>query len=561
MSTNRRQFLKMMGIAITTPFVLHPLSSSMAATSAASTDDIFNLSVASGDPSASGVVLWTRINPEHYNSQDKLYFEVATDRDFSHIAYSGSVQASDFDSDRDYTVNLDLDGHLSAHSTYYYRFIYQGVYSNIGRAKTLPDEQSQIEQLKLAVITCQDFTTGYYNAFHYLADESLDFVIHLGDFIYEYAEYEGMESTVVRPVAMPSGHKVAMNLEDYRHIYRTYREDKNLQKAMENHTFIITWDDHETADNCYWDYDKDTMGAPHHPYHTYPEFSPNKEQLFRQLRKDAQQAWFEFVPARVSFNESADHPFDRLKLYRSFKFGNLGELFMTDSRTYRTQEPCSEGSSWDKYWCKDYTKSSQTMLGNGQKSWLVNGLTSSDAKWKIWGNQTLLAQLAVTALGRPLAYANYDAWDGYQHERTEIMEAVRDNQVDNLVVITGDMHTALTSYVKVDYKELSNWDYDNLVGVELMTPAISSPHLTDTIKHSTKANSGMESLINGGVQLNNPHIKDFNSGLYGYSILTLTQDVINWEVYQVDKYHAQPSGKSLYKRFEFNPDGFWLTEK
>ncbi|WP_445357223.1 alkaline phosphatase D family protein [Microbulbifer sp. ANSA002] len=569
MTVSRRTFVQAMGLALLTPFTVRSLAASNSETyarfnlsgspSGYDIDQdglIFDLSVASGDPSQTGVVLWTHINPAAFVPGQILYVDVALDDSFTQPVLSAEINAEDISADRDYTVNIDLEGYLSPNQRYYYRFKYGALCSRTGRCHTLPT--GGLESIKMAVVTCQDYTTGYYNAYSHLADEDVHCVLHLGDFIYEYAQYEGFEDAIVHPMSLPSGGNVAMDLEDYRHIYREYRKDKNLQRAMEMHSFIITWDDHETADNAYWDYDRDTLGVPSHPYQTGAN---NPEQL-RQLRRDAQQAWIEYVPARVKVDEAASHAFDYLQIYRSFQFGDLVDLYMTDSRTYRTKEPCKDGSAWENYWCTDYEEKSQTMLGKTQRDWLINGLVNSNARWKVWGNQTLLAQLAGTALGRPLVFANYDAWDGYQWEREKILSSVKDNSVDNFVVLTGDLHTSIASYLKVNFNKISNWDYDNLVGIELMTPSISSPNLNDTLERGVDVGSVFTSLLNGGVQVNNPHIKDFVSNIYGYAVIEFNHSELNWTVYDIDKKSDNPStNKKTYKTFNYEPEGMWLTEK
>ncbi|WP_281557403.1 alkaline phosphatase D family protein [Thalassomonas sp. RHCl1] len=572
MSISRRTFVQALGLTLLTPFAVRTLASNtspvyadflLGATPQGLTVDeqgqVFDLSVASGDPSETGVILWTHINPASYVQGQSLFVQVASDDAFNQVVFSAEVLAENISAERDYTINMDIEGHLSAGNRYYYRFVYGDVISRTGRCFTLAN--GELDNIKMAVVTCQDYTTGFYNAYNHIANEDIQFVIHLGDFIYEYAKYEGFESQIVHPMNLPSGENVAMDLADYRYIYKEYRKDPNLQRAMENHTFIITWDDHETADNAYWDYDRDTLGVPHHPYTTDDRFGNNPENL-RQLRRDAQKAWIEYVPARVQVNESASHAFEYLSLYRSFKFGDLLDLYMTDSRTYRTKEPCKDGSAWQNFWCTDYEKSSQTMLGHEQRDWLINGLTTSNAKWKVWGNQTLLAQLAGTVAGIELVYANYDAWDGYQWEREKIMTAVKDNNVSNFVVLTGDLHTSITSYLKVDYGNINNWDYSNLVGVELMTPAISSPNLQDTVNQNIDVGSVFKAMLNGGVQVNNPHIKDFNSAIHGYALLEFNKNELFWTVYNIDKKTDNPdTTKKVYKKFHYEPVDMWLTEQ
>ncbi|WP_096086815.1 alkaline phosphatase D family protein [Agaribacterium haliotis] len=555
---NRRRLLKHSGIALLTPFVLNVKSVNAAIFSSSEQNgsenwqDVFSWSVASGDPSSSGAIIWTRINELEYREQASLSFDVASDKHFNNIEYSGLVSAEALGSQRDYTVNIDLDGLLSSSKTYYYRFHYRGETSRTGRFKTLAKEGVRLEELNIAVLTCQDYSTGYFNAFDRLAEEELDFVVHLGDFIYEYAEYPNYAQHV-RKIKLPSGQKKADNLEDYRHIYRLYREDPSLQRAMEQHAFVIVWDDHETANDCYWDYDNDTLGLPEDD----SRHSQSADKL-RQLRRDAQRAWIEYIPARVQVDESAEHPFDYLKMYRRLAAGDLLDLFMTDSRSYRTQQACAEGGNalgckGNKYWSDQ-----QSMLGLEQKEWMLDGMISSNANWKVWGNQTMLGQIALTFLGAQLSYANFDAWDGYQYEREDILRRLKDAGIDNrLVVLTGDMHTYLTSYIKLDYGNINNWDYSNLSGVEIMTPSLTSPNIDDLLRNAIKVPLSSQQLANGGVQTNNPHIKDFSSGLHGYTRMQFKRDEIFWWVYDVKTTYAS-SAKKLSRAFKYEADGTWI---
>lgn len=584
MTIDRRKFIQMLGGSLLTPFVLTSHAQSKTKFdgviggnnfsldakigsglqtennfSNQNTQAYFDLSVASGDPSETGVILWTHINEAYYDGLSPIFFQVSRLEDFSLVDLEGEVAAQEFSAARDFTVKLDLDGHLQSGSTYYYRFIYRNTVSRTGRCKTLPTDDQALDSLRIALLTCQDYTTGFFNAFHHLAQEELDFVVHLGDFIYEYAMYSGFENALVRTLDLPSGEKVAFSLEDYRYIYRKFREDKNLQRAMERHTFIITWDDHETANDAYWDYARDTLGVPDHPFTVDPVFGSDPD-LLSQLKLDAQRAWLEFVPARVQVNEEAAHPHDFLKIYRSFKIGNLVELFMTDSRSYRSRQPCMDGNGpWENWTCRDYESDTQTMLGQEQKQWLIDGLTQSRARWKVWGNQTLLAQLALTTLGRQIAYVNYDAWDGYQFERREIMQAVKDGDVDNFVVLTGDLHTAIASYLKIDYGNINNWDYSNLVGIEVMTPSVTSPNLQDNIANAVNIDEDLRALFNGGARLNNPHIKDFNSSIYGYTVMEFERNELRWDIYDIDKKQNNPATeKVLYRAFRYNPQWMWI---
>lgn len=159
---------------------------------------VFNWSVASGDPTKSGIILWTRVNSEAYNGTTPLKYQVARDQNFQSIVLEDQVNASEFGVERDYTVHIDLDGKLEANTSYFYRFIYKDISSPIGRCKTLPAADAELSKLRLAVLTCNDYSTGYFNAFYELAKEDVDFVIHLGDFAYEYPQYPPGYGEIIR---------------------------------------------------------------------------------------------------------------------------------------------------------------------------------------------------------------------------------------------------------------------------------------------------------------------------------------------------------------------------
>ncbi|MEM8534501.1 MAG: alkaline phosphatase D family protein, partial [Chloroflexota bacterium] len=393
---NRRTFLRVAGLSLLTPYVLTHSQATVAAQTASNAllgerwfavnpaqepERVFSLSVASGDPSPSGVVLWTRVNPEVWAADRPLAFEVAEDDQFQQIVASGLINGADFGPERDHTVLIDLDGNLGANQRYHYRFIYNETASRTGRCRTLPAANEDIERVRFAVLTCQDYTNGYYGAFAHLAQEEIDFVIHLGDFIYESAADPRFQRLPFpdRAVVLPSGEQVAFDLNDYRSLYQTYRSDPFFQAALEQHTWIIIWDDHETANDCYWDEERDTLGAPDHPFTTDPQFGNDPARL-NQLKFDAQRAWAEYVPARVRINENATRPQDYLQIYRQFAFGSLVDLFMTDERTYRSAPPCGTGDVGERYaspGCEAQFDPERTMLGQAQRDWLVAGMKDS----------------------------------------------------------------------------------------------------------------------------------------------------------------------------------------
>jgi alkaline phosphatase D len=548
---HRRRFFGILGLGLATPYVASfgRMRRVLAQASPRNASSVFSLSVASGDPSPTGVVLWTRIDPSAYLAGEDLYFEVAEDAGFTTQVFEGVVPAMEIGPQRDYTVRIDLDGELPPNRRLYYRFVYRDVASRTGRCRTTPLPGASINSLKLAIVSCQDYTNGYYSVFNHIADDdSIHFVLHLGDFIYETVGDRRFQPQPFedRRIELPNGFGEARDIEDYRHLYRTFRSDPQLQSALEAHTWIITSDDHETGNNCYWDYERDTLGAPDHPYQKDPEFG-NDPALLRMLKLDAQRAWTEYVPARVTVNPGATHPHQFLSMHRSFTFGNLVDLFVLDTRSYRTRQPDGDGSIFEHFVAADspgLASSTQTMLGQGQREWLFNGLHGANARWQVLGNQTFLSRLTVSAAGQSL-FANGDAWDGYTAERAQLLQQVRDANIDNFVVLTGDMHSYIASHVEYDFGDALV--PSNVAGVEFMTPSVTSGNLADVLA-SLDAQSAarfdskaltykeiLQALLSSAVYVTNPHLHFFNSFSYGYSTIKFMHGRCDWAAYSVSK--------------------------
>ncbi|HEY6877843.1 MAG TPA: alkaline phosphatase D family protein [Polyangiales bacterium] len=538
MKLNRRSMLSRIGklaaYGLAAPFTIRYARGAHAQSSTGSLriDDgsVFDLSIASGDPTSTGVILWTHVRPERVVTRQPLRFQVALDPRFDSLVLEGEVPASSAPSAlADYTVKVDLDGHLRPGTRYYYRFVYGDVASRTGRCRTLPEAGAR--SLKLALITCQDYTNGYYAAFDDLArDDSVDFVVHLGDFIYESAADPRFQSLPFqdRQIVLPSGQGVAVDLADYRSLYRTYRSDRFLMRALEQHTWIISPDDHETANDCYWDYARDTLGAPDHPF-------VEDAVALRGLKLASQRAWAEYIPARVQIDETASHPHDFLSTYRDFKFGDLARISMLDSRSYRTGHPCGEGDLLERYLplgCDDFKNPGQFILGDTQEAWLLDRLSQRDTLWNVVGNQTLFTRLSLAGK-LPI---DMDAWDGYDAARQRLSRAIRERDVRNLVVVTGDLHSYLAAQIKLDYDKLNPLDASNQLGVEFMTPSVTSAALFDQLLKDLHGDASLTSgLTTAAVFANNPHIRFFDSARHGYSTLTFAREYCEWVAYAIDK--------------------------
>ena len=478
---------------------------------AQSNEVVFPHGVASGDPSDSGVVLWTQVAPEAYRAGETLIVELSETSSFANPLYSAPVNIP-FGPDTDYTVQIDFSGLLAPSTRYYYRFRYRDAYSPIGRTKTLP-APGQMRPLRIGLVTCQEFTSGYYGAFAHLAQEDLDAVLHLGDFIYEYSADPEYRRTRFpgRSFRLPSGSSLALGLEDYRTLYKAYRSDPFLQAALATHPWIFMWDDHEFANDSYFDAATGAPGAPDHPFKNQPE-------RLRKLRLEANQAWREYVPSRVDFNPQALDPRLQLSNYRSFKFGEMLELFITDTRSFRSPHACGEDRR-SLINCEAQLDPKRSMLGQEQKRWLLEGLRASTARWCGLGSAVMFSPLLAAGLT-----INQDGWDGYLAEREELLQTLAQDKVDNLVVLSGDLHAALAGQVSPRFDGVAP------IGMEFMTPAISSPNA-----HESITRMGLPWPGNAIIEALNSHLSFFEGDINGYAVLELTQEEVAYRLYAVDK--------------------------
>ena len=432
--TNRREFLRLLGLGFLASYTTVSLDAAGAAVVSGRQTDPFGVravddvgttfpqSVASGDPTSSGMILWTRLLPTAVTGVDPLALEVALDAAFTQLQLRVNIPAGQVTATLDYTVRVDLDRHLHPNTIYYYRFIYQNVSSRTGRARTLPlANDATVSSLKFAVLNCQDYTNGYYGAFAAMAqDTTIDYVLHVGDFIYETTggtEFQSEpypERNIILPIDPSS--QAALGLADYRFLYQTYRSDPALRDTLENFTWMVMWDDHEMANDQYHDYTdteypNGSQGAPDHPYTTSPQDydggAYTSAQLLHQLKLDSQQAWFEYTAVRAHFNQSSADIFGRLQIYRNFRFGTLVEFFLTDERNYRSSHPDGESvpnvpSGFGARYLAPTSPPlvgqndpGRTMLGDTQRAAFVQSVSTSGAQWKAWANEVLLSQLQV----------------------------------------------------------------------------------------------------------------------------------------------------------------------
>lgn len=304
----------------------------------------FPQSVASGDPKPESVILWTRVADDAHADEDlSLELEVATDEAFAELVGIDEAAASlTAEATFGGCVKVRLTG-LAPQTIYYYRFIYtaddgKAYVSHVGRTKTAPAADADVP-VKFAYVSCQDFVGRYFNSHAALAQEDLDFFVHLGDYIYETTGDPGFqggaparkmiftdEASAIQLGSGDTTYYAAKSISNYRDLYRTIRGDAALQKVHELFPMVATWDDHEYSDDC------------HGAVATY--YDGTKDETDVERRKAANQVWFEYMPVdyldapEFRYDPAADYP-DDIRIYRDLVFGKNVHLVMTDLRTYR----------------------------------------------------------------------------------------------------------------------------------------------------------------------------------------------------------------------------------
>ncbi len=436
----------------------------------------FALGVASGEPLADSVVLWTRLAPDPADPNggmpDQLFdvaYDISTDADFATIVSSG-LDVADFD----YAHSVHVEpGNLEPATTYFYRFRIGEYTSPTGRTRTLPAEGT--DAFRFALTTCQDPQFGEYAAWADIAaDDELDAVIFTGDYIYELPpldfspEGDGRRAWTSPP---PS------DLAGFRLRYAQVKQDPSLQAAHSTHPFFTMWDDHEITDN-YW---ADGPG----------QFDSAGGD-FESRRVAAYQAWWEHQPARAPAPTRSGH-----RLHRSVRVGDLAEFYLIDTRQFADEPPCRDTSVFDLgEGCAERDDPDRTLLGEEQVAWLTDGLRSSTARWTSLVSPSMFAGLDAREPGTDVAKYYLEAWDGYPAERERVAEAL--SAAANPIVLSGDYHASFVLDVGPGFGH-------DVICPEVMATAISSsPFATDF----TAAN---------------PHVKYF-VGDNGYTKCTVTAD-------------------------------------
>ena len=309
----------------------------------------------------------------------------------------------------------------------------------MGRTRTAPDPSADLRRLRFAFASCQHYEHGYYTAYRHMADEDLDLVVHLGDYIYEHAA-AGYPAPGGNVRHHEGGETVT--LDDYRRRLAQYRRDLDLQAAHAAFPFVVTWDDHEVDNN-------------------YAGLVPEDGRPgFARRRAAAYQAYWEHMPIR-----SSPTPQQGLRLYRRLDFGRLARFHVLDTRQYRSDQPCGDRFRSD---CPGRRRPAATMLGSAQERWLLEGLRPAPARWNVIAQQVFLAQFDLVP--GPGHGFSVDGWDGYVAARQRLLAGLARLPDANPVVVTGDWHANCVADLKADFDD----PVSPVVGTEFVGTSISS---------------------------------------------------------------------------------------
>ncbi|EOV6286634.1 alkaline phosphatase [Vibrio parahaemolyticus] len=459
----------------------------------------FEHGVASGDPTQTQVIIWTRVTTAA--SYVDVSWQVASDMEFSNVVQSGVFTT---DTGRDFTVKVDVQN-LNANSQYYYRFMVGEMMSEVGQTQTLPEDG--VEKASMAVVSCANYPAGYFHVYREILNQHeqspFDVVLHLGDYIYEYGAGGYASEDAAALGREPSKGTECITLDDYRKRYAQYRQDADLQALHAKLPMIAVWDDHELANDTW------KNGAENHQ---------DDEGSFIDRRAAAAAAWTEWLPVR-------ENTFSNMLIYRQFSFGNLVNLMMLDTRLVGRDKPLDYFSLNAPTMeaigglVAQSRSADRELLGTEQLAWLMNEFNTHNAKWNVLGQQVLMSRMelpssvmtamfqlftsteekkteallavntAITGyLADPSADPislpyNLDAWDGYYVEREKVYQLAKASS-GNFVCLAGDTHNAWAS----ELKDVSN----NPIGVEFATSSVSSPGLEEYLALDPVAIAQME---------------------------------------------------------------------
>ena len=474
-------------------------------------EDPFAAGVASGSPTASGVVLWTRLLGKRLPADPlTVHWEVADDERFARVVQRGDAPALP---QLAHSVHVEVQG-LAPDRRYFYRFHAGGWTSPAGRTRTFPAPDAPAAHLRLAYASCQRWEHGWFAAWRHLRADEPDAVVFLGDYIYEYPDAKN----AVRPVA---GGWVT-TLDDYRARYAQYKSDPDLQAMHLACPWLFTWDDHEVQN----DYAGEQQGKGG------PAVAD-----FVARRAAAYQAWYEHMPVPASVLTRALQGLADgrgLRIHGERRFGQLAQLLLLDVRQYRSPQACTRGGAFgsstiNPLQCAALADPARTMLGAEQEQWLAARLAAGGAGWSVLAQGTLFGPRDLVPGPGTLLWN--DGWDGYPAARRRLVETLQRTAAPNPVLLGGDVHENWVGHVKADYAQPASAN----VGVEFCGTSITSRSFEP------------EHLANR--MADNPHFVHAEAQHRGYGLADFTPARLEVALRMVDDVARRDAGVSTDARF------------
>jgi alkaline phosphatase D len=445
--------------------------------------DPFQLGVASGDPLPEGFVLWTRLAPFPFEPDAidpvtiPVQWRVASDDRMQRVVASGIANATP---QLAHSVHVEVSD-LEPRTDYFYQFSCGGYESPVGHTRTAPRTGTATQAVRFALASCQSFTDGYFSAYRDMAAQDLDFILHVGDYIYESGYND-----VVRRIPVPE----ARDLAEYRALHAQYKLDPDLRKAHANAPWFVTWDDHEVANDWGGDYGEAPVG----------DWKARKAAAF--------QAYYEHMPLRLS----ARPAHGELRLYTRAAFGDLLELNILDARQYRDLPACLDEKREARRWvtpasCPAIAEKTRTMLGAEQEKWLLRGLGTQRCRWNALAQHGVFAPLDM--LEDEGLQLSQDGWDGYFASRQRILDVIRQRSISNVVCLGGDIHTFYAGHVTAEPLN-----------------AGSKPLVTEIVTTSISAGGGGEERYQSGQRLlrQQPFASYWENRWRGYTLNEVTHN-------------------------------------
>lgn len=476
---------------------------------------VFRHGVASGDPLSDRLILWTRISVDRAAPETvPVSWVVARDPALRDVVAAGQSEAT---AATDHSVKVDVTG-LEPRTRYWYAFEACGERSVVARTQTLPE--GAVERIRFAQCSCAKFNAGFFNGYARIAErDDLDFVLHLGDYIYEAAQDPPTSQTPGADIGRPfEPLNECVTLDDYRTRYAQYHADPDTQAMHHAHPIIATVDDHEFADGAW------RGGSTEH--------KPERDGTWEDRKAAAMRARWEWTPTRQP------DPADPSRVHRSVSFGDLAELFLIDTRS-RRDVPARGIAAADP---------ARSQLGAEQRTWLLEGIARSTARWLFIGNGScfsplwregfpptvLPALLTLKLIHADAAGFDPDQWEGYPAERAAIVEAIA-QRPGEAVIFSGDIHTAMATEVSADPQR----DH-RPVAVEFVTSSLTSPNLDDKMQWPTRTQSLPieQELLNLW-----PHVRWCDLDSHGYIVVDVDRQGVTAEWWAVDEVLTRQSGE------------------